>query len=162
MYSQRCVTVTSHTNLWAGLMPTTSLLQGSTDYCICSCQFTFFPPVNTKTEGQHQDITFLLVYTLTCRPSPPQVTGVVLLSVGLWWKFMLGPYMLLISNSPSNAPYVLTGTGVAIVLFGLFGCFATCKGRPWMLKLVRLCFDVVQIITSGGGIFRSFTIYCSL
>lgn len=75
--------------------------------------------------------------SLTWSPSPSQVTGVVLLSVGLWWKFMLGPYMLLISNSPSNGPYVLIGTGVAIVLFGLFGCFATCKGRPWMLKLVR-------------------------
>lgn len=61
-----------------------------------------------------------------------------LLAVGLWWKFMLGPYMLLISDSPSNAPYVLAGTGVAIVLFGLFGCFATCRGRPWMLKLVGL------------------------
>lgn len=68
----------------------------------------------------------------------PQVTGVALLAVGLWWKFMLGPYMLLISNSPSNAPYALTGTGIAIVLFGLFGCFATCRGRPWMLKLVIL------------------------
>lgn len=51
---------------------------------------------------------------------------------------MLGPYMLLISSSPSSAPYVLTGTGAAIVLFGLFGCFATCRGRPWMLKLVGL------------------------
>jgi len=70
----------------------------------------------------------------------PQVTGVVLLAVGLWWKFMLSPYMLLISSGPSNAPYVLTGTGAAIVLFGLFGCFATCRGRPWMLKLVGVCF----------------------
>lgn len=50
----------------------------------------------------------------------------------------MGPYMLLISNSPSNGPYVLAGTGAAIVLFGLFGCFATCRGRPWMLKLVRI------------------------
>lgn len=75
---------------------------------------------------------------------PPQVTGVVLLSVGLWWKFMLGPYMLLISNGPSNAPYVLTGTGVSIILFGLFGCFATCRGRPWMLNLVRSWCSVVN------------------
>lgn len=65
----------------------------------------------------------------------------VLLAVGLWWKFMLGPYMLLISSGPSNAPYVLTGTGVAIILFGLFGCCATCRGRPWMLKLVCVCCD---------------------
>lgn len=66
---------------------------------------------------------------------------------------MLGPYMLLISNSPSHAPYVLTGTGVAIVLFGLFGCFATCKGRPWMLKMVCRCDDVTQMVSRGGGIF---------
>lgn len=82
-------------------------------------------------------IWWMRACSLTWSPSPSQVTGVVLLSVGLWWKFMLGPYMLLMSDSPSNGPYVLTGTGVAIVLFGLFGCFATCKGRPWMLKLVR-------------------------
>lgn len=75
--------------------------------------------------------------SLTLSPSTSQVTGVVLLSVGVWWKLMLGPYMLLVSDSPSNGPYVLTGTGGAIVLFGLFGCFATCKGRPWMLKMVR-------------------------
>lgn len=67
----------------------------------------------------------------------------VLLAVGLWWKFMLGPYTLLISSGPSNAPYVLTGTGVAIILFGLFGCFATCTGRPWMLKLVCVCCDAL-------------------
>ncbi|XP_075871240.1 tetraspanin-7-like [Nelusetta ayraudi] len=86
------------------------------------------------------------------------VTGVALLAVGLWWKFMLGPYMLLISNSPSNAPYVLAGTGVAIVLFGLFGCFATCRGRPWMLKLyaIFLCLVFMTELIAGisGFIFR--------
>ncbi|XP_051911636.1 tetraspanin-7-like isoform X2 [Hippocampus zosterae] len=65
------------------------------------------------------------------------VTGVVLLAVGLWWRFTLSPYTLLISSAPSNAPFVLTGTGVAIVLFGLFGCFAACRGNPWMLKLIK-------------------------
>uniref|UniRef100_UPI0009B4DCDD tetraspanin-7-like n=1 Tax=Monopterus albus TaxID=43700 RepID=UPI0009B4DCDD len=82
----------------------------------------------------------------------PQVTGVVLLCVGLWWKFMLGPYMLLISSSPSNAPYVLTGTGAAIVLFGLFGCFATCRGRPWMLNLYALFLSLVFITELVAGI----------
>ncbi|XP_042372887.1 tetraspanin-7-like, partial [Plectropomus leopardus] len=74
--------------------------------------------------------TLLLLYCLIF-----WVTGVVLLAVGLWWRFMLGPYTLLISNGPSVAPYVLAGTGASIVLFGLFGCWATCRGRPWMLKL---------------------------
>ncbi|KAM9328513.1 tetraspanin-7-like [Pholidichthys leucotaenia] len=80
------------------------------------------------------------------------VTGVVLLSVGLWWKFMLGPYMLLLSSSPSNAPYILTGTGATIILFGLFGCFATCRGRPWMLKLYALLLMLVFIAELVAGI----------
>ncbi|XP_077418760.1 tetraspanin-7-like isoform X1 [Vanacampus margaritifer] len=86
------------------------------------------------------------------------VTGVVLLIVGLWWKFMLSPYTLLISSAPSNAPFVLTGTGVAIVLFGLFGCFATCRGHPWMLKLyaafLALVFLIELIAGISGFIFR--------
>ncbi|XP_075951016.1 tetraspanin-7-like isoform X2 [Anarhichas minor] len=79
--------------------------------------------------------TLLLLYCLVF-----WVTGVVLVSVGLWWRFMLGPYTSLISSSPSNAPYVLTATGGAIVLFGLFGCFATCRGRCWMLRLIKETF----------------------
>ncbi|KAM3585558.1 uncharacterized protein V6R79_020773 [Siganus canaliculatus] len=71
---------------------------------------------------------------------------------------MLGPYMLLLSSAPSNAPYVLSGTGAAIVLFGLFGCFATCRGRPWMLKLyavfLALVFMTELIAGISGFIFR--------
>ncbi|XP_076022015.1 tetraspanin-7-like isoform X2 [Genypterus blacodes] len=96
--------------------------------------------------------TLLLLYSLIF-----WVTGVVLLSVGLWWRFMLAPYMALISHSP-DAPYVLTGTGAAIVLFGLFGCFATCRGRPWMLKLyaafLLLVFLAELIAGISGFIFR--------
>ncbi|KAM6893673.1 tetraspanin-7-like [Xenentodon cancila] len=91
--------------------------------------------------------TLLLLYSFIF-----WVTGVVLLSVGLWWKFMLGPYMLLISNSPTNAPYVLIGTGAVIVLFGLFGCFATCRGRPWMLKLYAVFLSLVFMIELVAGI----------
>ncbi|XP_061780154.1 tetraspanin-7-like isoform X3 [Nerophis lumbriciformis] len=80
------------------------------------------------------------------------VTGVVLLSVGLWWRFTLSPYTLLISNAPSNAPFVLTGTGAAIVLFGLFGCFATCRGRPWMLKVYAVFLSLVFLIELIAGI----------
>lgn len=66
-----------------------------------------------------------------------QITGAILLAVGLWGKFMLGPYISLIAENSTNAPYVLIGTGTTIIVFGLFGCFATCRGSPWMLKLVR-------------------------
>uniref|UniRef100_A0A3P8SP53 Tetraspanin n=1 Tax=Amphiprion percula TaxID=161767 RepID=A0A3P8SP53_AMPPE len=97
--------------------------------------------------------TLLLLYSFIF-----WVTGVVLLSVGLWWKFMLGPYTLLISSGPSNGPLVLSGTGAAIVLFGLFGCFATCRGRPWMLRLyaifLALVFMTELIAGISGFVFR--------
>lgn len=66
-----------------------------------------------------------------------QFTGVVLLAVGVWGKVSLEAYLSLASEGGTNAPYVLIGTGAIIVIFGLFGCFATCRGSPWMLKLVR-------------------------
>lgn len=67
-----------------------------------------------------------------------QITGVILLAVGVWGKLTLGTYISLIAENSTNAPYVLIGTGTTIVVFGLFGCFATCRGSPWMLKLVSL------------------------
>lgn len=70
-------------------------------------------------------------------PSTLQITGAILLAVGVWGKLMLGPYISLIADNSTNAPYVLIGTGTVIIVFGLFGCFATCRGSPWMLKLVR-------------------------
>ena len=52
------------------------------------------------------------------------------MAVGIWGKIMLGPYISLIADNSTNAPYVLIGTGTVIVVFGLFGCFATCRGAP--------------------------------
>lgn len=68
--------------------------------------------------------------------SSSQITGVILLAVGVWGKVSLEAYFSLASEESTNAPYVLIGTGATIVIFGLFGCFATCRGSPWMLKLV--------------------------
>lgn len=67
-----------------------------------------------------------------------QITGVILLAVGVWGKLTLGTYISLIAENSTNAPYVLIGTGTTIIVFGLFGCFATCRGSPWMLKLVSV------------------------
>ena len=94
-------------------------------------------------------------------PSCPfQITGVILLAVGVWGKLTLGTYISLIAENSTNAPYVLIGTGTTIVVFGLFGCFATCRGSPWMLKLVsrsqwntasRFCFVKMQITWKRSG-----------
>ncbi|XP_042605852.1 tetraspanin-7b [Cyprinus carpio] len=77
--------------------------------------------------------TLLIVYSFVF-----WITGAVLLAVGLWGKFILGPYISLIAENSTNAPYVLIGTGTTIIVFGLFGCFATCRGSPWMLKLYAM------------------------
>nr|XP_029501001.1 tetraspanin-7-like [Oncorhynchus nerka] len=74
--------------------------------------------------------TLLIVYSFVF-----WITGAILLAVGVWGKFMIGPYISLIAENTTNAPYVLIGTGTVIIVFGLFGCFATCRGSPWMLKL---------------------------
>ncbi|XP_072306757.1 tetraspanin-7-like isoform X2 [Eucyclogobius newberryi] len=97
--------------------------------------------------------TLLLVYSFVF-----WVSGIVLLSVGLWWILMLGPYSVLISRAPSAVPFVLSGTGAGIVVLSLFGCWATCRGQCWMLRtyavLLSLVFFTELIAGISGFIFR--------
>lgn len=73
----------------------------------------------------------------TRRLSPsPQVSGIVLLAVGVWGRVSLAVYFSLLDEKATNVPFVLVGAGVVVVLLGTFGCFATCRGSTWMLKLV--------------------------
>lgn len=81
----------------------------------------------------------------------PQFTGVILLAVGVWGKVSLEAYFSLASEESTNAPYVLIGTGAIIVIFGLFGCFATCRGSPWMLKLVSDGFIALPTVFPSDG-----------
>uniref|UniRef100_A0AAR2LX22 Tetraspanin-7 n=1 Tax=Pygocentrus nattereri TaxID=42514 RepID=A0AAR2LX22_PYGNA len=91
--------------------------------------------------------TLLIVYSFVF-----WITGAILLAVGLWGKFMLGPYISLIADNSTNAPYVLIGTGTTIIVFGLFGCFATCRGSPWMLKLYAMFLSLVFLAELVAGI----------
>lgn len=79
-------------------------------------------------------------------------TGVILLAVGVWGKVSLEAYLALASDESTNAPYVLIGTGATIVIFGLFGCFATCRGSPWMLKLYAMFLTVVFLAELVAGV----------
>ncbi|KAJ3587500.1 hypothetical protein NHX12_011097 [Muraenolepis orangiensis] len=91
--------------------------------------------------------TFLISYSLIF-----WVTGVILLAVGIWGKIRLEDYLALAADQSTNAPYVLIGTGAAIVIFGLFGCFATCRGSPWMLKLYAMFLTLVFLAELVAGI----------
>lgn len=81
------------------------------------------------------------------------LTGVLLLAVGVWAKVSLEAYFSLSDDeSTTNATYVLIGTGATIVIFGLFGCFATCRGSPWMLKLYAMFLTLVFLAELVAGI----------
>ncbi|XP_052570763.1 tetraspanin-7-like [Peromyscus californicus insignis] len=71
------------------------------------------------------------------------ITGVTLLVIGVWGKLTLGIYLSLIARNSIDVPTVLIGTGTMIVSFGLFGCFAACRGILWMLKLYSLLLSLV-------------------
>ncbi|XP_028816238.1 tetraspanin-6 [Denticeps clupeoides] len=91
--------------------------------------------------------TFLISYSLIF-----WFTGVILLAVGVWGKVSLELYLNLALEKRTNAPYVLIGTGAIIVIFGLFGCFATCRGSTWMLKLYAMFLTLVFLAELVAGI----------
>ncbi|XP_015207272.2 tetraspanin-6 [Lepisosteus oculatus] len=91
--------------------------------------------------------TFLISYSLIF-----WLTGVILLAVGVWGKVSLEAYFSVAVEKSTNAPYVLIGTGAIIVIFGLFGCFATCRGSPWMLKLYAMFLTLVFLAELVAGI----------
>ncbi|MBN3299505.1 TSN7 protein, partial [Amia calva] len=91
--------------------------------------------------------TLLIVYSFVF-----WITGAILLAVGVWGKLTLGTYISLIAENSTNAPYVLIGTGTTIIVFGLFGCFATCRGSPWMLKLYAMFLSLVFLAELVAGI----------
>ncbi|XP_005992047.1 tetraspanin-6 [Latimeria chalumnae] len=91
--------------------------------------------------------TFLIAYSFIF-----WITGVVLLGVGVWGKVNLEVYFAWFTDKSTNAPYVLIGTGAIIVIFGLFGCFATCRGSTWMLKLYAMFLALVFVAELVAGI----------
>ncbi|XP_038604428.1 tetraspanin-6 isoform X2 [Tachyglossus aculeatus] len=89
--------------------------------------------------------TVLLTYTFIF-----WFTGVVLLTVGIWGKVSLEVYFSLLNENATNVPFILIGTGTVIFLLGTFGCFATCHGSTWMLKLIKSSFYANYMDTLKG------------
>uniref|UniRef100_A0A8D0GEG3 Tetraspanin n=1 Tax=Sphenodon punctatus TaxID=8508 RepID=A0A8D0GEG3_SPHPU len=85
-------------------------------------------------------------------------SGIILLAVGIWGKVSLEVYFSLLNERATNVPYVLITTGTVVILLGTFGCFATCRGSTWMLKLyamfLSLIFLVVLVAAIVGFVFR--------
>ncbi|XP_067904068.1 tetraspanin-7-like [Heterodontus francisci] len=91
--------------------------------------------------------TFLIVFSFVF-----WIAGGVLLAVGVWGKVSLEKYLSLVAEKSTNAPYVLIGTGAVIVIFGFFGCFATCRGSTWMLKLYAMILSLLFLAQLVAGI----------
>jgi hypothetical protein len=65
-----------------------------------------------------------------------QLTGIVILAVGIWMAVELYKYMELSTEFSATAPYILIGTGVLIILVGSMACCCTVKGQPVLLYIV--------------------------
>ncbi|XP_015283507.1 PREDICTED: tetraspanin-6 [Gekko japonicus] len=85
-------------------------------------------------------------------------SGIILLAVGIWGKVSLEVYFSLLDEKATNVPYILIGASGVVILLGTFGCFATCRGSTWMLKLygmlLTLIFLVVLVAAIVGFVFR--------
>ncbi|XP_078268519.1 tetraspanin-7-like [Rhinoraja longicauda] len=91
--------------------------------------------------------TFLIVFSFIF-----WFAGTVLLAVGIWGKVNLEHYLPSVAEKSTNVPYVLIGTGAAIIIFGFFGCFATCRGSTWMLKLYAMILSLLFLAQLVAGI----------
>lgn len=65
-----------------------------------------------------------------------QITGIVILAVGIYMEVELYKYMTMSTDFSETASYVLIGTGTLIILMGMLACCCTVKGQPVLLFLV--------------------------
>lgn len=65
-----------------------------------------------------------------------QITGIVILAIGIWMQVELYKYLELSTEFSGTAPYVLIGTGALIILVGSLACCCTVKGQPALLYMV--------------------------
>ncbi|XP_041353167.1 tetraspanin-7-like [Gigantopelta aegis] len=80
------------------------------------------------------------------------VTGIVILSIGIWTKVDLYKYLELSSIYQPEAPYVLIGVGAVIVVIGSLGCCCTVKGNSFFLYLYCGFLALVFIVELSAGI----------
>jgi len=99
----------------------------------------------------------LLFYLFVCEAKSParsfdipfyifQLTGLGLLGVGIWARVQFSDYMKLSSHDYSTACYVLISAGVVVIIIGFIGCCGALKERTCMLKTVRDCLFMLEII----------------
>ncbi|KAJ8865680.1 hypothetical protein PR048_033200 [Dryococelus australis] len=82
-----------------------------------------------------------------------QMTGIVILGIGIWMQVELYKYMELSADFSSTAPYVLLGTGALIVIVGSLACCCTVKGQPALLYScgeVRVAVDI-EVLRADEG-----------
>ncbi|KAL5004585.1 hypothetical protein ScPMuIL_018041 [Solemya velum] len=79
------------------------------------------------------------------------VTGIAILSLGIWTKVQLFIYMELSSVYYKEAPYVLIGIGAVIVLVGTLGCCCTVKGNSFLLYMYSGFLVIVFVVELSAG-----------
>ncbi|XP_050309305.1 tetraspanin-7-like [Anthonomus grandis grandis] len=80
------------------------------------------------------------------------VSGVAILSIGIWMEVELHKYMEMSTEFSGTAPYVLIGTGTLIILIGTLACCCTVKGQPVLLYVYGAFLAIVFVLELGAGV----------
>ncbi|GLG96089.1 Tetraspanin [Gryllus bimaculatus] len=81
-----------------------------------------------------------------------ELSGIVILAVGVWMQVELYKYMELSTEFSSTAPYVLIATGALIVVVGFLACCCTVKGQPVLLYIYGAFLMIIFVLELGAGI----------
>eukprot|EP00794_Sanderia_malayensis_P011106 gene11103-12275_t len=82
-----------------------------------------------------------------------ELTGLALLTIGIWSKVSFLKYMKLSTSIDYNlAPYIMIGCGCFIILVGFLGCWASLKEHPWALILYMIILVLLFLAELSAGI----------
>ena len=73
---------------------------------------------------------------MTAPPSLPQISGIVILGIGIWIQISLDKYVEVSPEFSDSVPYVFIASGGLIILLGTFACCCTVKTQPVLLYIV--------------------------
>lgn len=80
------------------------------------------------------------------------IIGASVLGVGIWTEVSLKDYLTLTTLYNVNAPYVMIGVGVLILLVALGGFYCTAKDKVAPLYLYGVFISLLAIVQIGAGI----------
>ncbi|KAF0304772.1 Tetraspanin-6 [Amphibalanus amphitrite] len=94
----------------------------------------------------------LALYPAVTAPPLPQISGIVILGIGIWIQISLDKYVEVSPEFSDSVPYVFIASGGLIILLGTFACCCTVKTQPVLLYIYSFFLLLVFFIVLAAGI----------